>query len=138
MNFFSPAQVVQASISAAVFFTFMLQFYVPMDIFWKRLRDRIPQEKHNLAQITMRTVAVTIIVGVAAAAGHHLDALIDLVGALFLATLGLAFPPVLDTIVNWKNWGPLHWKLFKNIFLVCFGVFGIVSGSYSALESFFK
>lgn len=116
----------------------MLQFYVPMDIAWRNIKDRIPEERYNMAQIIMRTGFVCCIVGIAAAAGHHLDALIDLVGALFLATLGLVVPSILDIIVRWNNWGFLKWILFKDIVLVVFGLFGTISGSYYAIMNFVK
>lgn len=114
----------------------MPQFYVPMDIIWNRIKHRTPKEKENLAQITMRTIFVTVIVGVAAAAGHHLDALIDLVGALFLATLGLVMPSLLDLIVKWKEWGRWNWILYKDIILLIIGLFGVISGTYNALRNF--
>lgn len=136
--FCSAAQVVQACISAAVFFTFMLQFYVPMDITWRNIKDRIPEERHNLSQVIMRTTCVCFVVGVAAAAGHHLDALIDLVGALFLSTLGLVVPAILDIVVKWKNWGYFNWILFKDVILIIFGLFGTISGSYFAINNFLK
>lgn len=84
----------------------------------------------------MRAICVTFVVGVGAAAGHHLDALIDLVGALFLASLGLLIPPILDIIVKWENYGKFNWVLYKDIFLLCIGLFGIISGTYIALKNF--
>lgn len=134
--FSRPAQVVQGCISIAVFFTFMPQFYVPMDIIWNNIKSKTPQEKQNLVQIIMRTIFVTVIVGVGAAAGHHLDALIDLVGALFLATLGLVMPSFLDLIVKWKKWGRWNWILYKDLLLLFIGLFGVISGSYNALKNF--
>lgn len=109
-----------------------------MDITWGKIKGIIPAKKHNIAQIIMRTVFVTVIVGVAAAAGHHLDALIDLVGALFLASLGLVMPCLLDIIVRWKNWGRWHWILIKDLLLLVFGLFGTISGSYIALKNFIR
>ncbi|KAG5876954.1 hypothetical protein JTB14_017191 [Gonioctena quinquepunctata] len=38
------AQVVQACISIAIFFTFMLQYYVPIDITWRRLSPTCPKK----------------------------------------------------------------------------------------------
>ncbi|KAJ8945422.1 hypothetical protein NQ318_009878, partial [Aromia moschata] len=133
-----PSQVVQVSISLAVFFTFMLQYYVPIDITWRRIKDRIPQKRHNLVQILLRTGAVAFITAIAASAGHHLDSLIDLVGAIFLSTLGLLVPALIDIIVNWRNWGMLNWVLFKNIFIICLSLFGLVSGSYYAILAMIK
>lgn len=114
----------------------MLQFYVPMEITWDNIKGRIPEKRHNIAQIVMRTIFVMVIVGVAAAAGHHLDALIDLVGALFLASLGLVVPSLLDIIVWWKNWGRWNWVLYKDIIIITFGLFGTFSGTYTALKHF--
>lgn len=109
-----------------------------MEITWRKIHRKIPEKRHNIGQIIMRTIFVTVIVGVGAAAGHHLDALIDLVGALFLATLGLFIPPILDIIVKWKNWGRWNWILYKNLALALLGLFGIVSGTYIALKNFVK
>ncbi|XP_018577492.1 proton-coupled amino acid transporter-like protein pathetic isoform X2 [Anoplophora glabripennis] len=128
-----PAQVVQVSISLAVFFTFMLQFYVPIDITWRRIKDRIPEKRHNISQILLRTGAVIFVTGIAASAGHHLDALIDLVGAIFLSTLGLLVPAFIDIIMNWRNWGLLNWILYKNILIMGMSLFGLLSGSYYAI-----
>ncbi|XP_060530580.1 proton-coupled amino acid transporter-like protein pathetic isoform X2 [Cylas formicarius] len=131
-----PAQVVQASISLAVFFTFMLQFYVPLDITWRRIKDKIPQNRHNISQILLRTGIVIFITGIAAAAGHHLDALIDLVGAVFFSTLGLLVPAVIEIIVDWDgDWGVLYWRLIKDLAIICLAIFGLISGSYSAIQS---
>lgn len=84
----------------------------------------------------MRTIFVIVIVSVGAAAGHHLDALIDLVGALFLASLGLVMPSILDIIVRWKEWGRWNWILYKDIVLLIFGLFGTIAGSYIAVKNF--
>lgn len=133
-----PSQVVQVSISLAVFFTFMLQYYVPIDITWRRLKDSIPESRHNISQIALRTGAVMFVTGIAAAAGHHLDALIDLVGAIFLSTLGLLVPAVIEMIIHWRNWGYLNWILYKDFFIIVLSLFGLVSGSYYAVLSMVK
>nr|CAI5832679.1 unnamed protein product [Callosobruchus analis] len=132
-----PAQVVQGCISASVFFSFMLLFYVPVDICWRKIHHRISKEKHNLAHIIMRTGFVVGIVTVAAAAGKHLDTLIQLVGAVCLSTLGIFIPAVIDIVINWKNWGVWNWSLYKNFILIFCSLFGLVCGSYFALEQFF-
>ncbi|KAJ8922891.1 hypothetical protein NQ315_007927 [Exocentrus adspersus] len=132
------AQVVQVSISLAVFFTFMLQFYVPIDITWRRIKDRIPEKRHNITQIGLRTGAVIFITAIAASAGHHLDSLIDLVGAIFLSTLGLLVPAFIDIVVNWGNWGFQRWVLYKDILIMAISLFGLFSGSYYAILNMTK
>lgn len=59
----SPAQIVQAAIAISVFFSFMLQFYIPTDIMWKRLKRVIPENKHNMSQIWLRIVMVAVVTG---------------------------------------------------------------------------
>lgn len=121
-------------ISVAVFFTFMLQFYVPMDITWRKISHKIREERQNIGQIVLRTLAVFCITGIAIAAGEHLGPLIDLVGAIFFSTLGLLVPAVIDTIVNWegdKGFG--YWKVWKNVFIGVLAIFGLVTGSYYAI-----
>lgn len=58
-----PAQIVQAAIAISVFFSFMLQFYIPTDIMWKRLKRVIPENKHNMSQIWLRIVMVAVVTG---------------------------------------------------------------------------
>ncbi|CAG9865448.1 unnamed protein product [Phyllotreta striolata] len=132
------AQVVQAAISLAIFFTFMLQYYVPIDITWRRIAPHVPPERHDLVQIGWRTLTVTFIVGVAAAAGDHLGPLIDLMGAVFFSTLGLFVPSLLDILVHWKDWGAHNWVLVRDLMLIVFYLFGLVFGTYFAVMNFFE
>ncbi|XP_066146373.1 proton-coupled amino acid transporter-like protein pathetic [Euwallacea fornicatus] len=129
-----PAQVVQASISIAVFFTFMLQFYVPLEITWNRIKHRIPENRHNVSQILLRTGLVIFVTGIAAAGGEHLGGLIDLVGAIFFSTLGLFVPALIEIIVDWEEgWGKYNWRLIKDVLIMILALFGLVSGSYYAV-----
>ncbi|XP_057668905.1 proton-coupled amino acid transporter-like protein CG1139 [Diorhabda carinulata] len=132
------AQIVQGSISLAVFFTFMLQFYVPTEIIWRKIKPRVQEKNHDIAQIIIRSIIVIIIVAIATAAGHHLDALIDLAGSIFLSTLGFLIPAILDIIINWGNWGKFNYILVKDIMICAFSLFGLVSGTYYALLEFSK
>lgn len=68
-------------------FTFGLQFYVPMDILWRKIGPRISKEKHNISQILFRAGIILIMGGVAAAV-PKLDPFIGLVGAVFFSVLG--------------------------------------------------
>lgn len=129
-----PAQIVQAAIAISVFFSFMLQFYIPTDIMWKRLKRVIPENKHNMSQIWLRIIMVAVVTGVAIAGGEDLGSLIDLVGSIFFSSLGFLVPAVLDIIVTYQEgWGALHWKLIKNVFIILVALFALVSGSYYAI-----
>lgn len=83
----SLAQIAQVLIGVAILFTFGLQFYVPMDILWRRIGPSIPKDKHNVSQILFRAGIILIMGGVAAAV-PKLDPFIGLVGSVFFSILG--------------------------------------------------
>lgn len=84
---FSAAQLAQILISFVVLCSFGLQFYVPMDILWRKIEPRIPKERHDIAQNLFRGGTV-LVLGAIAAAIPKLDAFIGLVGAIFFSSLG--------------------------------------------------
>lgn len=124
-------------IALAVFFTYSLQFYVPMDITWRKmLVNRIPEKYHNISQITIRTVIVSATVGLAALV-PDLEPIIGLVGSICFSTLGIFVPAVVETVICWEGQlGVFKWKLFKNIFLAIFAAFALVSGTYYSIIKF--
>ncbi|CAH1174128.1 unnamed protein product [Phaedon cochleariae] len=128
-----PAQVVQGCISASMFFTFMLNHHVPTEILWRRLQPYVPTGKEGVAQVALRSSTVTFAMLVAAAANKNLDALMDLVGAVFFSILGLFVPAVVDILVNWSAWGRYHWRLLQDGVLIVMALFALVSGTYYAL-----
>lgn len=80
-------QVAQVLIAIAIQLTFGLQFFVPMDILWRKLAPGISKEKHNMSQIALRAGCI-LIMGAVAAAVPKLDPFISLVGAIFFSFLG--------------------------------------------------
>lgn len=84
---FRPAQVAQIAIAIAIQFTFGLQYFVPMDILWRKFSPKISKEKHNIAQIALRAVCV-LIMGTVGVLVPKLDPFISLVGAVFFSFLG--------------------------------------------------
>lgn len=129
------SQLARGCIALSIFFTFMLQFYVPMEITWKNVKPHIPKHSRNIAQILIRLVGVIFAIGVAIAV-PDLSALISLVGAVFFSTLGIFVPALVDTIIKWEDGlGRYNWILIKNILICIFSVFALVSGGYfSVLE----
>ncbi|OWR51959.1 amino acid transporter [Danaus plexippus plexippus] len=120
-------------VAVAVFFTYFLQMYAPMDILWLRMKERISQKYHNLGQIILRTVSVTITV-VLAVAVPDLELLIGLVGAIFFSTLGLLIPIVVQTVHKWeRGLGKYSYILWKNALLLIVYIVVIVSGCYSSI-----
>ena len=64
----------------------------------------------------------------------NLGAVISLVGAVSSSTLALIFPPVIEIITFWDNgYGKYRWILWKDIFIMVFGLLGFGFGSYVSI-----
>lgn len=71
-----------------------------------------------------------------AAAVPNLGPFISLIGAVCLSTLGLMFPAIIETITYWDvpGLGVYNWRLYKNVFLITFGIIGFLTGTYVSLK----
>lgn len=128
------AQSVKLMIAAAIFFTYGLQFYVPMEIIWKNIKHRFGARK-LAAEYAVR-VALVIFTVCMAIAIPNLGPFISLVGALCLSTLGLMFPSIIELVTVWEQengLGRFYWRLWKNIFIISFGVLGLLTGTYTSI-----
>lgn len=122
-------------IAVAIFFTYSLQFYVPMEIIWKNVRHRFGAKK-NLAEYTIRISIILMTLGIAIAI-PNLGPFISLIGAVCLSFLGLIFPAVIETVTFWdrpNGLGKFKWILWKNMFLVSFGILGFFTGAYVSIK----
>ncbi|KAL0884072.1 hypothetical protein ABMA27_016096 [Loxostege sticticalis] len=123
-----PALMAKCFIVLAIFFTYTLQFYVPMEIVWRNTKEHVANKYHNLAQSVMRAVFAILTV-IAAATLPRLEQVIGLEGAFFYSFLGLIAPSILDLIFSWeRGLGPFKWILIKDVFLIVFGSFVLVTG----------
>lgn len=123
-------------IAVAITFTYALQYFVPMDIIWSSMKQSIPKSYRNLAQISMRSVAVILTVIIAAVV-NNLESLIGLVGAICFSSLGLMVPCIVEIVTLWdtKGFGIGYWKLIKDIIILLFAMMTLISGSYSSIEN---
>jgi proton-coupled amino acid transporter len=118
----------------AVLFTFGLQFYVPMDILWRKVQDRIPVKQHNLSQILIRT-GIMLWCGVVAVVVPVLEPFISLVGAVFFSSLGILVPSVVEAIFLYPNrYGLFKWKLIKDVLLSIFSILALVTGAFVSIQ----
>lgn len=65
----------------------------------------------------------------------NLGPFITLIGAICLSTLGLMFPAIIETVTYWERpgMGRYNWRLWKNGFLVLFGLVGFLTGTYVSI-----
>lgn len=132
------ADVAKLLMGLAILFTYGLQFYVPMDILWRKIKHRISKEKHNMSQILIRS-GIVLCTGAIAAAVPKLEPFIGLVGAVFFSVLGLLVPTVVETIYRWPDrLGKFNWMLWKNIVLGIFAIFALVTGAAVSIEEIIK
>lgn len=67
--------------------TFGLGFFVGMNTLWRRIEAGIPKDKTNYVQIGLRFVII-LLIGALTMAIPSITIVIDLVGAIFLSSLG--------------------------------------------------
>lgn len=129
------AQSVKLMIAIAIFFTYTLQFYVPMEIIWKNIKGNFQDHYKNTAEYCLRIILVIATVGIAAAI-PNLGPFISLIGAVCLSTLGLIFPSMIELVVYWDRpgLGRFNWRLWKNLLLMVFGVIGFITGTYVSIR----
>ncbi|XP_046389906.1 proton-coupled amino acid transporter-like protein CG1139 [Ischnura elegans] len=158
------AQVVKGMFAAAIFITYALQCYVPLEIIWKEylvkhLQKRSPRER-TLLEYAVRT-AIVITTFLLAVAVPRLELFISLFGALCLSALGIIFPPLIEICILWRfepvdpgveggsteisevavndvrdhGLGPYRWRLIRGLAIIIFGLFGLFVGSYTALKA---
>lgn len=130
------AQSVRLMMAIAIFLSYGLQFYVPMNIVWPFIRDKLDTEKSQvIGEYVTRTVLVIITFALAAAI-PNLGAVISLVGAFSSSALALIFPPLIEIITFWPNrLGKYYWMLWKDIAIMMFGIAGFAFGSYVSIQN---
>lgn len=128
------AQSVKLMIAVAVLFTYALQFYVPMEIIWKAVKNNFGPKK-TLAEYGIR-ISLIILTVILAILIPKLGAFISLVGAVCLSMLGLIFPAIIDLVTFYDDpgLGKFNWRLWKNVFLICFGLIGFATGTYVSVN----
>ncbi|CAG4987900.1 unnamed protein product [Parnassius apollo] len=124
------AQSAKIIMAVVIYFSFALQFYVPMEMITRLLRKRASTNYENVIQISIRTILIIISVAIAAIF-PNLELVISLVGAVFFSTLGLFIPAVVDTVFLWdRGLGKFNYVLIKNITIAVISIIALVSGSY--------
>lgn len=121
------------TIAIAILFTFGLQYYVPMEILWRKVSGKIAPQRHNVAQIAIRTGTI-LVMGAFAMAVPKLEPFIGLVGAVFFSILGLFVPTVVQSVFLWPETGRFHWILIKNVVLATAALFALVAGSWVSVQ----
>jgi len=129
------ATLVKIVMSMAVFFTYALQFYVPVDLLNPLIQRRISSQNSLKAEYALRLVLVLLTFSLAAAI-PKLDLFISLVGAVSSSTLAIMAPAIIDTVTQG---GECSWtRVAKNLILFTLGFLGFLSGSYVSIRNIIR
>ncbi|XP_055918119.1 proton-coupled amino acid transporter-like protein pathetic isoform X2 [Eupeodes corollae] len=132
------ADTAKLLMAISILFTFGLQFYVPNEILWRKISHKFPEEKHNIAQILLRTGIILLSGGISAAI-PDLEPFIGLVGAVFFSLLGIMVPSVVQTVFLWpNNLGRWNWILVKNVILSILAILALIAGSFVSISEIIK
>ncbi|XP_063823654.1 proton-coupled amino acid transporter-like protein CG1139 [Ostrinia nubilalis] len=128
------AQTAKILVACVMILSYALVYYVPVDVVWRRVQDKIPARFHWCSVAGIRLAGVFLTVGFATAI-PRIELFMELVGAVCLSIMGLLLPAVTETVWRWgKDVGPCHWVFFKNSAIVFFSLVAMVSGvAYSII-----
>ncbi|XP_038112900.1 proton-coupled amino acid transporter-like protein pathetic isoform X2 [Culex quinquefasciatus] len=120
----------------AVLFSMGLCFYVPMDIIWRWLENRIPPAKRNITQISMRFGILLVLTAITMGV-PDLVPFVGFAGSFCSGNLVVLIPVVLDLVFRWptQDFGRFRWILVTDCVLAVFGAFLLVTGTYASVRN---
>nr|XP_053654390.1 proton-coupled amino acid transporter-like protein pathetic [Cherax quadricarinatus] len=129
------AQTVKLLMAIAVYMTYPLQMYVPVEI----LLPAVTRHFHTkctktIAEYVFRT-AMVLLTFVFAASVPNIGLFISLIGAVSSSTLALVFPPIIELITFWPDTGRCHWVLVKDVVICVFGILGFITGTFTSISA---
>uniref|UniRef100_A0A1Y1NIZ6 Amino acid transporter transmembrane domain-containing protein n=4 Tax=Photinus pyralis TaxID=7054 RepID=A0A1Y1NIZ6_PHOPY len=130
------SKVVQGLYSLAIFISYGLQGFVPINIMWNTYLAHyfINFKRPWVCEYLLRVVTV-LVTFVLALFVPMLGHFISLFGAFCLSALGIAFPAIMEICVLWPDrLGYRRWVLYKDLVLILIGILGLLSGSYSCIS----
>lgn len=130
------SRTIRVLFAVAIFISYGLQCYVPVDIIWNVYLVKKYKDSNNKFVYEMLVrIVVVIVTFLLAVAIPRLGLFISLFGALCLSALGIAFPAIMEICVLWPDkLGPGKLTLWKDIILILFGVIGLVAGTYTSVR----
>ncbi|XP_067126256.1 proton-coupled amino acid transporter 1-like isoform X1 [Centruroides vittatus] len=135
-------EVVRLLFAIAIFLSYALQMYVPLQIIWPWLKEKASLERRyspktvNIIEYCFRAFLVICTFSLAAAV-NDLKYFISLVGAVASSSLALIFPASLELITYWSTditKRKYTIMVFKDVFIILFGVAGFLTGTYASVD----
>jgi len=125
------AILVKAMMSLAIFFSYALQFHVPLSIINTSISNRISPHYHLRAEYLLRMVLV-LMTFILSACIPQLGLFISLVGSLSSSTIALIAPPIIDSVTAGESQS--RWRLLKNVAIFTVGFIGFATGTFVSIQ----
>ncbi|XP_016989339.1 proton-coupled amino acid transporter-like protein pathetic isoform X2 [Drosophila rhopaloa] len=128
------SELVRISMAVAIFLSYTLQFYVPVNIVEPFVKSHFrTTETRNLSATVLRIALVTFTCLLSICI-PNLGPIISLVGAVSSSTLALISPPIIEMITFYNvGYGRYNWMLWKDFLILIFGLCGFVFGTWASL-----
>ncbi|EDV93974.1 GH23642 [Drosophila grimshawi] len=133
------SQIVRISMAVAIFLSYTLQFYVPINMVEPFVRSHFQTTSaKDVAATVLRTAMVTFTFLLAAVI-PNLGIIISLVGAVSSSALALIAPPIIEMITFYNmGYGRYNWMLWKDFLIMIFGLCGFIFGTWASLAQIVK
>lgn len=107
---------------------------ISLNNLWKMFAPKVAEKNHTIGRILLGTMtnATKILIVILA---PDVDALIGLLGFI-ISTLSFLFPAMIQSAYLYPNYGKYNWLLWKNIFIMVFGVYLFGNSAYFGINTF--
>ncbi|CAG5039805.1 unnamed protein product [Parnassius apollo] len=133
------ATAVIVMFAIAIFISYGLHCYVPVEVLWKGYLlpwlEESGSRRLRLWEYTLR-VALCLLTFILAVTVPRLGLFISLFGALCLSALGICFPAIMEAFLEYPRKPPM--LLVKDALLFIIGIVGLLAGTYTALISIWR
>ena len=127
-------QLILGSYALAIFFSYALRFYVPMEIIRNNFLEARWSGKMLQAIDFVTITTINLFIFGLATAFPNLELFVSLLGAITMTTLNLMAPSLIDTASNWNDLGKYKWKALKNGIIFVLGVIVMLMGTFASLK----
>lgn len=135
-------QTIRGAFAASIFLTYPLQFYVPHEIIWTWVRNKIyadaetnPKKVHKL-DYAFRALLVIITFGLAISV-PMLNLLMDLVGSISGTALSITLPAIIHLATFWDDvsGNPKIFMILIDVTLIVISLIASSSGTFYSLAA---
>ncbi|XKL59593.1 hypothetical protein PGB90_000609 [Kerria lacca] len=123
-------QVAKVFIGISVLLTYVLQYFVCLEIGWNAVKDYFVK-REKIYNSLFRTFLVFISVLIAVIV-PKIGPFVSLIGALCFSFLGILFPVIIEIVTYWETTSMTK-LILRNFVVIIFGIMALGFGTYTSL-----